>query len=159
MPCSQRINDCTPCKSGSGTRLQQKKGMGLIAGLVLAVLPKCPFCVLAFSSTMVLCGKGGVTSSSEVHHSTTTLLISIFFCLLTIASLFLGFNGRRSWYAIGLAVAGSLCILYSVLYSGGQLLYYTGLLIMLTGIAFNMRKFRWMEKIFQLTSHIKNKQL
>ncbi|MBC6492334.1 hypothetical protein ACFSQD_02400 [Flavihumibacter stibioxidans] len=133
--------------------------MGVLAGIILAVLPKCPFCVLAFSSTMVLCGKGGAASSTELHSSTSTLLISLFFCLLTITSLFLSYKDRRTWYAVGLAVAGSTCIIISVLHSGGQPLYYLGVAIILSGIAFNMKKFRWMEKIFQLTSHIKNKQL
>lgn len=159
MPCSERIYDCTPCKSGPGPLLQKKKGMGVLAGIILVVLPKCPFCVLAFSSTMVLCGKGDAAASTELHSSMPTLLITLFFCILTIATLLLGYKGRRTWYAVGLAVTGSTCIIISVLHGGGQSLYYTGVAIILAGIAFNMKKFRWMEKMYQLTSHIKNKQL
>jgi hypothetical protein len=150
MPCTQKVNDCIPCKGGSDPHLQPKKSIGLIAGILLAVLPKCPFCVLAFSSTLVLCGKGGTVSSTESHSNSATLYISLFFCFLTLLSLAFSYKDKRTWYALALAIAGSTCILYSVTTTGGQPLYYTGVMIILAGIGMNMKRFRWLEKIDSL---------
>ncbi|MBZ5858339.1 hypothetical protein [Flavihumibacter profundi] len=156
MPCSQKVNDCAPCKSESKPPSKREKGIGLLSGIILAVLPKCPFCVLAFSSTMVLCGKGGSVSSTVSHTHPVTLYISLFFCSLTLVSLTLSFKDKRTWYALGLALAGSSCIFYSVTTAGGQALYFTGVLIMLTGIGMNMKRFGWLEKITALTQSKNN---
>lgn len=147
MPCTQKVNDCTPCKSESRSQLQPKKSIGLMAGILLAVLPKCPFCVLAFTSTIALCGKGGTETFIQSHSSLLSLYISLFFCSITLISLALSFKDKRTWYAIGLALAGATCIIYSVTTGGGQALYYSGVATMLAGIAMNMKRFRWLEKI------------
>ncbi|ULQ52756.1 hypothetical protein [Flavihumibacter fluvii] len=150
MPCTQNVNDCSPCKGGSAPPMHPKKSIGILAGILLAVLPKCPFCVLAFSSTIVLCGKGGDETFNQTHSSPLSIYISLFFCFITLLSLALSFKDKRTWYALAFAFAGSCCIIYSVAIAGGQVLYYTGVLIVLTGIGMNMKRFRWLERI----SHI-----
>ena len=91
----------------------------------MVVLPKCPFCVLAYSSTIMLCGKDTVTSQTSLHYSTATIIVTSILCLLTLAAIAFNWRGRRTVYAIGIAFTGSLLAMSSVAFGGGEYLYYS----------------------------------
>lgn len=127
----------TSCHTCAGRPKKSLRGFGLMAGFLLALLPKCPFCVLAFTSTALLCGEGKVISSSTTHYSPVTIWIAVILCVLAITGILLNFRGRRTLYAAGVAIIGTLVILYTVLEGGGQLLYYTGTTILFFAVWMN----------------------
>jgi hypothetical protein len=103
---------CNSCESPSpGTR----KSFGIMTGLLLALLPKCPFCVMAFTGTALLCGEGSVIEVSRTHNSLLTIVITGVLCLLTLVGIALNRRGNRTWYALAFASAGMAMIMYSVL--------------------------------------------
>ncbi|MDP4264582.1 MAG: hypothetical protein Q8941_18780 [Bacteroidota bacterium] len=108
-----------------------------MAGLILALLPKCPFCVMAFSSTFVLCGKAGTFTDTHTHSSSTTFLLSALFCGITLAGILFNYRDSRTKYALLLALAGSACILFSVAKGGGLALYYSGVVFIFCGVWLN----------------------
>lgn len=97
------------------------------AGILLFLLPKCPLCFMAFSSTMVLCSQAGILTEMHTTSSLISLLFSSFFCLLVLLGMFFNYRDGRTIYALLLALAGSCCILFSVTKGGGLQLYYVGL--------------------------------
>ncbi|OQP63855.1 hypothetical protein A3860_23240 [Niastella vici] len=133
MRCEKK--QCTASNEFTFTRT--KKKLGFIAGLLLVLLPKCPFCVMAFSSTFILCGEAGTFTTAHTYTSSTTFLLTLLFCGITLIGLIFNYRDIRTKYAILLALAGSLCILFSVTSGGGLALYYSGVLFIFTGVWLN----------------------
>jgi hypothetical protein len=57
--------------------------------------------------------------------------------VFTLAGILLNNKGKRTIYALTLAMAGMIMIMYSVIRDGGQPLYYTGILGVFTGVWLN----------------------
>ena len=119
--------NCSSCDTPSPKA--SKHGYGLMTGLLLALLPKCPFCIMAFTGTALLCGEGSVVEMSRTHNSLLTIVITGFLCLVTFIGIALNRRGNRTLYALAIAAAGISMIMYSVIRSGGQPLYYSGISI------------------------------
>src|SRR5689334_14135261 len=122
---------CVPCKNRSKKILPQKQ-TGFVAGILLALLPKCPFCYMAFSGTLMLCGNGG-GMFTRTFSSLPTQIFSIIFCLLILLFIILNFRGKRTLCAIALAAAGSAMVICSTTIAGGLMLYYPGVVIIFFG--------------------------
>jgi hypothetical protein len=130
-------DDCKPCKKGKPVSAR-KKPAGLLSTILLIVLPKCPFCVMAFSSTFILCGKaGGVSEQTHSYLSPATIFITSILCLLVLLSIAFNYRDTRTKYAFILALAGSLLVLYSVYVGGGKSVYYSGTLLIFIGVWLN----------------------
>lgn len=137
---------CGTCNRGLIT--QGKNNFGFFVSILLALVPKCPFCILAYTSTVVLCGKDTLLENQHNHFSTLSISLTAFFCSLIIAGLILNFRGLRTKYALALSCVGILMIIYSVIIGGGQELYYVGVSIEFMAIWLNgslifiLRKFK-----------------
>lgn len=136
MKASYNDNDCKPCKKVKATKKSNGK-WGTLSTILLVLLPKCPFCFVAYTSTVVLCGNGVSASSGHTFSSQVTLLIAVVFCCAAIAGILLNYRDKRTWYALLLATAGTLMIVYSVAVSGGMFLYYAGVAIVFAGVWLN----------------------
>lgn len=93
--------------------------------------------MMAYSSTVVLCGKDILIETQRHNNSLLSIFITTFFCLLIIAGLLLNFRGTRTKYALALSGLGILIILNSVIRNGGQELYYFGVSIIFIAIWMN----------------------
>lgn len=130
-------DDCKPCKRGKPV-LGIKKPTGLLSTILLIVLPKCPFCIIAFSSTFILCGNaGGVSEQTHSYLSPLTILITSILCLIVLLSIAFNYRDSRTKYAFILALAGSLLLLYSVCVGGGKSVYYSGAFLIFIGVWLN----------------------
>ncbi|MFZ9660356.1 MAG: hypothetical protein ACO29O_00645 [Chitinophagaceae bacterium] len=110
---------------------------GWMGGILLAILPKCPFCLLAYSSTMVLCGEGTLINSKTIHVSPLTIILTSLLGLLTIIGIYMNRRGQRTTYALLLSLLGLALVFSSVLQGGGEWLYYTGTAIIFVAIWLN----------------------
>jgi hypothetical protein len=135
--------DCNSCDTPSPEVPQ--RGYGLMTGLLLALLPKCPFCIMAFTGTALLCGEGSVIEISNTHNSLLTIVITGVLCLLTFIGIALNKRGSRTLYALALAASGIALIMFSVIRSGGQPLYYSGISLVFFGVWLN-GSFLWFVK-------------
>jgi len=132
---SKIADDCKPCKKKKIVS-NEKKRLGLLTTLLLVLLPKCPFCLLAFSSTVMLCGKaGGVYELT--HSSSITILATAFFCLLILISILFNYRDARTKYALLLVSTGCLLVMCSVGIGGGLALYYAGIALLFIGVWLN----------------------
>lgn len=129
-------NNCKPCKRKQLTA-GTKKNAGLFTGILLALLPKCPFCFVAFSSTMMLCGEGGTLASQRTFTSSATILFTVLFCLVALICIILNYRDARTKYAVALAVLGTTFIVLSVTVIGGLPLYYSGVAFVFIAVWLN----------------------
>jgi hypothetical protein len=127
-------NNCTSCRKKDRV---SKKSFGLLGSLLLALLPKCPFCIMAYSGTLMLCGKDTVSESHYTSTSTATIILTSFFCLLTLLSIYFNKRGSRTRYALLISTIGTCFVISSTLFYGGWGLYYTGVGIIFTGVWLN----------------------
>lgn len=148
MRCEKK--QCTASNEFTFTRT--KKKLGFTAGLLLALLPKCPFCVMAFTSTFVLCGEAGTFTTEHTYTSSTTLFLTLFFCGIALLGIVFNYRGNRTKYAMLLALAGSFCILLSVTRGGSLALYYSGVFFVFAGVWLNGSLLFFVTKIRALLS-------
>ena len=117
--------------------ISTSKKMGTASWLLLAILPKCPFCIMAFTSTALLCGEGAMQEVSMTHNSMLTISITSLLLLVTLSSVLINYKGKTTWWALSFILPGLSLVMYSVLRDGGQLLYYSGTLLMFGGVWMN----------------------
>ena len=134
---SKKDDDCRPCKKGKKGS-EKEKQVGILTTALLVLLPKCPFCVMAFSSTIILCGTaGGVTEQTHSYLSTAIIVISSFLCLSVLLSIAFNYRDARTKYALILAVVGCFLVIYSVCIGGGKSVYFSGLFLIFIGVWLN----------------------
>ena len=98
------------------------KGFPLVITILLAVLPKCPFCIMAYSSAIMMCS-GTVYSEFEPNWFS---YLSSLLSLVILTSLVFNNRGRITKYAFLMAMIGSLLVIYSQLISGVPIFYWIG---------------------------------
>lgn len=127
---------CVSCAAEKPKAKVSKKA-GLFTGLLLVVLPKCPLCIIAYSSTIMLCGKEESLISSQTQSSLLSTGITLFFCLVILVSLFFNYRDERTKYALALAFTGSLLLVASTIWAIGPVMYYSGAVIIFAGVWLN----------------------
>jgi hypothetical protein len=127
--------NCSGCKKNKKPGL--KRRYSFITGIFLILLPKCPFCVMAYTSTVMLCGKDTLTQNSQHHYSSLTFYITFLLCLVTIIGILFNYRDVRTKYALTIAGLGTSITLFSVLSSGGQYFYYTGVFVLFIAVWLN----------------------
>jgi hypothetical protein len=148
---------CAPCKNSSKKVLSQKQ-TGVVAGILLALLPKCPFCYMAFSGTLMLCGNGS-GMFTRTFSSLPTQIFSVTFCLLILLFIILNFRDKRTLYAIALAVVGSAMVIYSTTIAGGLMLYYSGVVMIFFSVWLNASLLYLINRITKLCTDLRKEKL
>jgi hypothetical protein len=118
-------------------KVKISKNAGLLTGFLLVLLPKCPLCIIAYSSTIMLCGKEASIISTQTHTSLLSTGITLFFCLVILTCIFLNYRDNRTKYSLGLAFTGSLLLVASTIWAIGPFMYYAGAIIIFTGVWLN----------------------
>ena len=127
----------TNCNNCNEVVTKPKGRLGIFSFLILVILPKCPFCIMAFTSTAMLCGEGINMEVSKTYNSGLTILMTAVLGLITLFTIVMSRKGRRTIHALLLTSLGIGIILFSVVKYGGQPLYYTGILFVFFGVWLN----------------------
>ncbi len=99
---------------------QDKVSIGTL--LLIAILPKCPLCLLSYSTAISLCG--GKTIFSDTVGWTS--YIPVFLALVLIGTFVLNYKGAKTAIAIALASFACVVILYGEHMAKTQVVYYLG---------------------------------
>lgn len=139
---------CSACQQKKSTP-NPVKHTGIWSLLLLGILPKCPFCIMAYTSTALMCSNGVVSQgSSTTFHSSLTIGICIFTGLLVVLGILLNWRDKRTYWSLAWALAGIAMVLYSVMKEGGTQLYYTGVALVFVGVWVN-GSFAWLMSLIK----------
>lgn len=125
-------NDCQAKKKNTISR-----PYGLFSSLLLLLIPKCPFCFVAFSSALLICGDQGIEHSSRYFYSDITLILTALFTTAALLNILFNYRRGKSLYSLIVAGLGSIAIILSVTIGGGLPLYYSGTFLVLSGVLWN----------------------
>lgn len=129
-------------------RKESKSIYPLFTGFLIAILPKCPYCILAYSSAITMC------SGTKIYKNTPgwTPYIILGLAMLTLLLLFLNYKGKRTIIAAALVGTGSLLMLACQFYTFNINHFYIGTFLLLFGVWVNasFRYFyrQWLKPIF-----------
>ena len=100
-----------------------------LGSIIILLLPKCPFCMVAYSSTITLCGTAGVFTDTK-HHTDWGAYAAIFISVLLTVSMMLTYKLSRGYFGYlsmaTIAVCGLLFMYIGIFHAGSMTCYYTG---------------------------------
>jgi uncharacterized membrane protein YobD (UPF0266 family) len=129
-------SDCHGCHES--VRKEGPEGhASLVGNLLLVLMPKCSFCVLAYTSTILLCTKDETLVASSLHASPLTISITAVLCLIVFVGVLLNRRGRRTRLALAVVLTGMALMMITVVRGGGEALYYAGNMLVFAGIWIN----------------------
>ncbi|MCI4671040.1 MAG: hypothetical protein MRZ79_23080 [Bacteroidia bacterium] len=129
---------CKCAKKGPGKRISSL--FPTVGGFILAILPKCPFCVLAYTSALSLCG------STQLHYPVWASWISLSFALLTLFFVLYNYKGTKTILSASIVSIGCLLIVWAELNTGSLYDYYAGTSLVLLGVWINGSLFHFLKK-------------
>jgi len=110
-----------------------KKHISWLPAFIIAILPKCPFCIMAYSGAMTLCSGRTLTPNAGTGSSYLIIGLSI----LVLASIAFNHKGKKTKIAILLSLLGIISLISSQFIFISQILYYIGVGILFFGIWYN----------------------
>ena len=94
--------NCHPTK-----KVNRSSSASLFSTVVLIILPKCPFCIMAYSSAITICGGPDMYLMSNNWVSFVPLALALFINVM----LLLNWRGRRTFNALLVSLVGFSLIL------------------------------------------------
>lgn len=98
-------NSCNNCTDV--TAASKNGGLSVLSSLLVIIIPKCPWCIMAYSSAITVCG-------GEDMYMSENNWVSVLPIILSAAIIFLIYRnkrGIRTWVAMSLAVVSLLMII------------------------------------------------
>lgn len=127
----QVTDEKCPCRKKNESRKRQP--VPVLLSILIAVLPKCPFCVFGYSGVMVLCSGTRIYNQNPVSYWYLPVLVAVAVAL----SLWWNYRGRRTWWALALAVGGGALVTQATRLGASEPLYYTGAGMIFIGVFVN----------------------
>lgn len=118
--------------------------LSVLGAFFIALLPKCPFCIMAYSSAITLC------SGKKLYDQDPTWAsyISIGLAIFTLIIVLYNFKGIKTIIAAILIVIGSCFIFSSEFYTGEMTHYNIGAVLLLIGVWLNANMMYFIRKYF-----------
>lgn len=97
---------------------------------LIVVLPKCPFCIMAYSSAITMCGAPAIYVSENNWGS----YIPIALALVVVLMIALKFRDIRTYFALAFSFTGTLLVILTHQTLIDAMFYYTGTALLIFGI-------------------------
>ncbi len=124
----------TNCHCLTGKKpLAKKAELSIIGGLIVALVPKCPFCIVAFSSAITVCGGKGLYAVSP----TWTPYLAVGLALFTLIVTWINFKGKQTMIASLILLTGIMLIVFNEFYMQAFNTYYLGSFFLMLGVWYN----------------------
>jgi cation transport ATPase len=131
----------------SSKRSQERNGyFSFLPGILMAIIPKCPFCILSYTSAITVCSAKNMSG----YASHWTSWISIAFALITFMITAYNYKGWKTQIALLLISAGCVLVIYSELFSGLLQPYYWGCSLLIIGIWLNGSLLYFVRKLLKM---------
>jgi hypothetical protein len=117
---SNTENACKVCHSNPSIQPQKNtNNLSPLLSFIILFLPKCPFCIVAYSSSMTMCGAAPLVS----HHIDWGAWLAIGLSIIVLGSIALNFRGKGTYYALFIALIGSLMVVFGI-FKANMMLFY-----------------------------------
>lgn len=130
------------CASTGCNKRLDYTGSAWLPGLLVAILPKCPFCLMAYSGAVTLCS--GRTMYPNAGGSSSYLAIGLGVFVLVVLAL--NYKGQKTITALGISALAILLLVSSQFYFISSAQYYIGTFMLLFGIWYNGSFFYFFNK-------------
>lgn len=110
-----------------------RRNYSWLPAIIVAILPKCPFCIMAYSGAMTMCSGKMLYPNADATASYLTIGIA----LLVLLSMFLNYKGRKTRVALSIAFLGVFMLLLGQFYFISMVNYYLGVMLLFFGIWYN----------------------
>lgn len=125
--------EAKPCSCPNKSKRRKQQSLPFALALLVALLPKCPFCVLGYSGVVVLCS-GAKQYQYDTHW---TNFIPAGATLLVCLALLFNAKGHRTWWALGIALTGGLLVTHAQILTGNSVEYYAGTALVFFAVFLN----------------------
>ena len=117
---------CTSCKSSEKPNVVERSSW--LSAFLVIIIPKCPFCVMAYTSAITMCGGTDMYFTENNWVSYIPVLLGAVIIALLIAN----YRGARTIYALSIAALGLVLIMltHQVIIEASYYTYGTILLIL-----------------------------
>ncbi len=122
-------NTSCSCPSHNKVRIKNPH-YPLLSSLLIALLPKCPFCMMAYTSAITVCSAKSMTEFSPQW----TSWISIGMSAVTLGIVLWNYKGFKTILAGLLMLSGIFLIVRSELFTGYLTSYYWGCAMLFAGV-------------------------
>ena len=136
---------CTPCSK------KRWRHLPWLPAVVVAILPKCPFCIMAYAGAIPLCGGKTIYPNA----GNLSLYLTIGFSVVVLLGILLNQKGIRTLHAGLIAIAGVICLVLSQIVWISMPLYYLGVGILFFGIWYTGSFAYFKRTYFSLLANIK----
>ena len=120
--------NCHPTK-----KVNRSSSASLFSTVVLIILPKCPICIMAYSSAITICGGTDMYFRSNNWVSYVPLVLALFINLMFLFN----WRGQRTLYALTIAMVGFTLILLTHQLVLSPVFYDLGAVLLLMSIWLN----------------------
>jgi hypothetical protein len=117
---------------------------------LIILLPKCPFCIVAYTSSMAICGASPLVS----HHTDWGAWFALFLGMVITFSIYRNYRGLGTTLALLVALLGLLFVGIGVFVADAFVYYYVGSIVLLLAAFFNGSGFRFISKFFTYVKSI-----
>jgi hypothetical protein len=132
----QAVESCDVC-----TPTSQFKYPSLLSILIL-ILPKCPFCFVAYTSAMTMCGSSALVS----QHLDWAAYLAISLAIIVVFCIARNYRGIGTSRALILAIVGLLFVLSGLFQTENIISYYIGSILLLIAAFYNGGGFKPINK-------------
>lgn len=137
-------NSCTACREDVLVKKPLAKQWHSTAlGLLVLILPKCPFCVVAYTSSIAICGAPSVVN----HHTDWGAWVALGLATVCIGSIARNYRGTGTRTAIIISLLGLSLLLFGLFTPNAMPWYYTGAVLLFLGSFYNGRGYRWLSRM------------
>ena len=127
---SEQTSTC--CKVAKSAKSKRRQYAWLPA-MVVAILPKCPFCIMAYSGAISMCSGNNLYPHAGSYMSYVTLLLA----LVVLIGIAFNFKDNRTWTALAIAIIGITLVYLSQFIFISAIYYYLGVSLLFFGIWYN----------------------
>ena len=121
------------CSCKKTQTAKKKQPMSIILGIVIAVLPKCPFCAFGYSCTIAMCSGLKITQYTPNAYAIIPVLIA----LIVTLSFFANYKGKKTQISIAIGTIGTILISTSQFITGSPTQYFTATAIIFFAVFYN----------------------
>lgn len=124
-------NDCISCTTSKTNKIST--GSSLFSALLVVVIPKCPICIMAYTSAVTMCGGPDMYMAENNLISYTPILLSV----VIMGLIFYNRKGWRTWIALVIAILGGCFVLLTHQLILPAKFYDVGTILLFLAIWFN----------------------